>query len=92
MKQSDKTKLKRLAKVAAVSLLVRLFFYFFTSIKGLIIDVLWIPIFFFLLAIPFYSIEYLLDKLKERMGNSFCLLGFKQLATTSLPTRSGISR
>jgi len=66
--KSDRTKLHTLGKMAVVCAAIRLFIFLLpVSFGGLIVEILWIPLVLFVLAIPFYIIEaWLFRHNKER--------------------------
>lgn len=65
-KTDDKRKLKVLTKIAVITLTLRIFIYFLPfEIGGLLIEILWIPLFLLIISLPFYGFEKLLDKFKK---------------------------
>jgi len=66
MQHNDKLKLYRLIKVSIVCAEIRLFIYLLPwNLSGLILEILWVPSFFAILAIPIYVIEWLMGIGKE---------------------------
>ncbi len=69
-KTKDKIKVKNLRKLAIGCLLTRLLLFLLPrNITGLIIEVLWVPPFFYLLALIFNGFEYLIDLIAARRKN-----------------------
>ncbi len=67
---SDKKKIKVLTKLAISGLATRLLIYSLSlNIRGLWIEILWIPLLMLVFALPFYGFESLLDRVKKNKDN-----------------------
>lgn len=65
-KVADRKKLKNLARIAGVCFLIRLVIHLVPGeTKGLLIELLWVPLILLILALPFYAFEKLLDRIKK---------------------------
>lgn len=65
-KTDDRKKLKNLAKIAGIFLLMRLVIYIVPGkAGGLFIELLWAPLILLIFALPFYAFEEILDRIKK---------------------------
>jgi len=69
-KKADKKKLLDLFYLSILYIIIRCGIYFKCYLTdshtgGAIIELLWLPIILLILALPFYTFEWLLDKLKK---------------------------